>query len=77
MWQRNTAAFAAKPFWEKEKRFLLRTNVMLTAKLDGLALFAIACAVSYLMSGNSGLYKSQSIVYSKITADTVPDENKN
>ena len=44
---------------------------------DGLALFAIACAVSYLMSGNSGLYKSQSIVYSKITADTVPDENKN
>ena len=41
MWQRNTAAFAAKPFWEKEKRFLLRTNVMLTAKLDGLALFAL------------------------------------
>ncbi len=37
---------------------------------EGLLLFAIACAVSYIMSGNSGLYKSQSILYSKLTADT-------
>ena len=36
---------------------------------SGLALFAIACAVSYMMSGHSGLYKSQSILYSKLTAD--------
>ena len=40
---------------------------------EGLALFGIACAVSYIMSGHTGLYKSQSIVYSKLTADTVPE----
>ena len=40
---------------------------------EGLALFAVACAVSYLMSGHSGLYKSQSIVYSKITAETMQE----
>ena len=39
------------------------------------ALFAIACAVSYIMSGHSGLYKSQSILYSKLTADTMDDKN--
>ncbi len=36
---------------------------------EGIALFAVACAVSYIMSGHSGLYKSQNILYSKITAD--------
>ena len=36
----------------------------------GIVLFGIACAVSYMMSGTTGLYKSQSIVYSKLTADT-------
>ncbi|MBR3996264.1 MAG: chloride channel protein [Clostridia bacterium] len=41
---------------------------------DGIALFAIACAVSYIMSGHSGLYKSQNIVYSKLTADTIEDK---
>lgn len=35
----------------------------------GLALFGIACAVSYIISGYSSLYKSQDILYSKITAD--------
>ncbi|MBQ3023416.1 MAG: chloride channel protein [Clostridia bacterium] len=40
---------------------------------DGLALFGIACAVSYILSGHSGLYKSQNILYSKITADIVND----
>ena len=41
---------------------------------EGIALFGIACAVSYIMSGHSGLYKSQSILYSKITADTLEEE---
>ncbi len=40
---------------------------------ESLALFGIACAVSYIMSGNTSLYKSQSIVYSKLTADTIPE----
>ncbi len=34
----------------------------------GIIFFGVACAVSYIMSGNSGLYKSQKIVYSKLTA---------
>lgn len=42
---------------------------------EGIALFGIACAVSYIMSGYSGLYKSQSILYSKITADTIDDNH--
>lgn len=29
-------------------------------------IFAMACAISYMMSGNFGLYKSQSILYSKL-----------
>ena len=41
--------------------------------VKGLALFGIACAVSYIMSGYSSLYKSQNILYSKITADTTID----
>jgi len=36
---------------------------------EGILLFGIACAVSYIMSGHSGLYKSQMIVYSKLTAE--------
>ena len=38
---------------------------------QGLLLFAISCAVSYMMSGNAGLYKSQKILYSKLTADAL------
>lgn len=41
---------------------------------EGIALFGVACAVSYIMSGHSGLYKSQNIVYSKLTADTIEDK---
>ena len=41
---------------------------------DGLLLFAIACAVSYLMSGSIGLYKGQKILYSKLTADALVAE---
>ncbi len=33
---------------------------------DSLIIFALCCAVSYMMSGNYGLYKSQKIVYSKL-----------
>lgn len=40
----------------------------------GIALFGVACAVSYIMSGNSSLYNSQRILYSKITADTISSD---
>lgn len=33
---------------------------------EGILLFALACGVSYLMSGYFGLYQSQKIVYSKL-----------
>lgn len=33
---------------------------------EGILLFAIACSISYMMSGSFGLYRSQKIVYSKI-----------
>ncbi len=33
---------------------------------DAMLLFAVVCAVSYMMSGYSSLYKSQKIVYSKL-----------
>lgn len=32
---------------------------------DSLLLFALACGISYMMSGNFGIYKSQKIFYSK------------
>ena len=41
---------------------------------DGLLLFAIACAVSYIVSGYSGLYKSQKIVYSKLNSNTAEED---
>lgn len=47
------------------------TSIILSVELfgaDGIILFALACGVSYIMSGNFSLYKSQKIVYSKITA---------
>ncbi len=37
--------------------------------VGGILFFAVACGVSYIMSGYSGLYKSQKIVYSKLNAD--------
>ncbi len=33
---------------------------------EGILFFALACGVSYMMSGKSGLYKSQKILYSKL-----------
>ncbi len=41
---------------------------------EGILLFAVACAVSYMMSGRTGLYSSQHIVYSK-TDETCLDHD--
>lgn len=38
---------------------------------EGTLLYAIACAVSYVMSGYTSLYKTQKIVYSKTNAEYV------
>ena len=47
------------------------TSVLLSVELfgaQGILFFGVACAVSYIMSGYSGLYKSQKIEYSKLTS---------
>ena len=36
---------------------------------ENIPIFAPVCSISYMMSGKTGLYKSQTIVYSKITDD--------
>ncbi len=44
-------------------------SIMLSVEIfgsQGFAVFAIVCAVSYMMSGRYGLYKSQKIVFSKL-----------
>lgn len=41
---------------------------------DGLLVFATTCAVSYIASGYSGLYKSQRIIYSKLGSENVEDD---
>lgn len=41
---------------------------------DGLLFFALACALSYLLSGKFSLYSSQKIVYSKLEPRFI-DEN--
>ena len=44
-------------------------SIMLAMEVFGgesVCVFAVVCAVSYVMSGNFGLYKSQKIVYSKL-----------
>ena len=38
---------------------------------EGMLYFALTCAISYLLSGYCGLYSSQTIVYSKVRAETV------
>ncbi len=48
--------------------------VLLSVELfgtQGLLLFAIACAISYMLSGYYGLYSSQKIVYSKLKAEYI------
>jgi H+/Cl- antiporter ClcA len=34
--------------------------------VEGMILFALSCGISYMMSGNYGLYHSQIIYYSKL-----------
>lgn len=38
---------------------------------QGLLYFALACGVSYMLSGYSGLYSSQTILYSKLKAQYI------
>ncbi len=38
---------------------------------DSIVMFALVCAISYMMSGNYGLYKSQKIVYSKLNFEKI------
>ncbi|MBQ0038535.1 MAG: chloride channel protein [Clostridiales bacterium] len=49
-------------------------SVILSVELFGsgdMLYFAMACAVSYLISGYSGLYSSQTIMYSKLRAEFI------
>jgi H+/Cl- antiporter ClcA len=49
-------------------------SILLSVELfgsQGLLLFSAACAVSYMLSGNFGLYKTQKIVYSKLKAEWI------
>ena len=49
-------------------------SIVLSVELFGagnLLFFAMACAISYLLSGYCGLYSSQTIVYSKMRAELV------
>ncbi|HPU22279.1 MAG TPA: chloride channel protein, partial [Thermoclostridium caenicola] len=50
------------------------TSVFLSIELfgaEGVVLFMIACAVTNLLSGNYGLYKTQKIIYSKLKAEFI------
>ena len=38
---------------------------------EGMLYFAMACAISYLLSGYRGLYSSQTIMYSKLRAEYI------
>ena len=43
---------------------------------EGIIFFAVVCGVSYMMSGYSGLYKSQKIVYSKLSDEYIDANTK-
>ena len=43
---------------------------------EAIVLFAAVCAISYMMSGNFGLYKSQKIVYSEISEEYIDVNTK-
>ena len=50
------------------------TSILLAYELfggAGLPLIALACAVSYMLSGYSGLYHAQKILYSKMRAEYI------
>ena len=38
---------------------------------EGMLYFAMACAISYVLSGYCGLYSSQTILYSKLRAEFI------
>ena len=42
---------------------------------DGILFFGIVCAISYMMSGYSGLYKSQVFIYSKTNAERLKEKS--
>ena len=49
-------------------------SVFMSIELFGagdLLYFAMACAISYLLSGYCGLYSSQTILYSKLRAEFI------
>lgn len=54
-------------------------SVMLSLEVfgaEGILFFALACGVSYMMSGYSGLYKSQKILYSKLSDEYIDINTK-
>lgn len=54
-------------------------SIMLSIEVfgtEGILFFAIACGVSYMMSGYFGLYKSQKIIYSKFNEDMIDINTK-
>ena len=49
-------------------------SIILSVELfgaEGMIYFAVACAVSYMLSGYYGLYSSQKIVYSKLKTEFI------
>ena len=38
---------------------------------EGMLYFALACCLSYMLSGYQGLYSSQTILYSKLRAEFI------
>lgn len=53
------------------------TSILLSYELfggQGLPLYALCCAVSYMLSGYSGLYHAQKIVYSKLRPEYINRE---
>lgn len=53
------------------------TSILLSYELfggEGLPLYALCCAVSYMLSGYSGLYHAQKIVYSKLRPEYINRE---
>ena len=50
------------------------TSLFLSVEMFGggnLVAFAIMCVIGFVLSGNSGLYTSQTLIYSKVRPDTV------
>lgn len=43
---------------------------------EGILIYAVACAVSFMMSGNFSIYKSQKIVFSKISNEKIDAEEQ-